>query len=283
MVPLMGSTPVVLWVLIAALLHATWNAFLHRSADRVWLVGMMTIPYLVVSAVGVMVLPLPAPASWPYILASVVLEFGYCLSLIRAYRSGDFGQIYPIARGLSPLLVFLGALVFAHEALKPLGVLGVAFVSFGIVSLAFRRNMRFSGDSVPFALLTGLFIATYTVVDGIGARFAGNGFSYIMWVYLLWNIPQFLVVWHWRGGARGMFIGRAQVGRGLFAGVLALTAYCLIIQAYRYLPIAMVSALRESSSIFAVLIGWMFMREKLTAQRILACVLVTLGAVMLRI
>jgi drug/metabolite transporter (DMT)-like permease len=279
----MGPTPVVLWVLFAALLHATWNALLHRSGDRVWLVGMMSIPYIVVSAVGVVVLPLPAPAAWPYILASVVLEFGYCLSLIRAYRSGDFGQVYPIARGLSPLLVVVGALVFAHEVLKPVGVAGVACVSFGIVSLAFRRNMRFSGDSVPFALLTGLFIATYTVVDGIGARVAGNGFSYIMWVYLLWNIPQFLLVWHWRGGAQGMFIGRTQVWRGLFAGVLALTAYCLIIQAYRYLPIAMVSALRESSSIFAVLIGWLFMREKLTVQRMVACALVTLGAVMLRI
>jgi len=279
----MGPTPVVLLVLLSALLHATWNAFLHLSEDRIWLVGIMTIPYLIVSAIGVCVLPLPAPASWPYILASVVLEFGYCLSLIRAYRSGDFGQIYPIARGLSPLLVFVGALVFAHEALKPLGVAGVAFESFGIVSLAFRRTMRFSGDSVPFALLTGLFIATYTVVDGIGARAAGNGFSYVMWVYLLWNIPQFLFVWHWRGGAKGMFIGRDKVLKGLLAGVLALTAYCIIIQAYRYLPIAMVSALRELSSIFAVLIGWAFMGEKLTAQRVFACVLVTLGAVMLRI
>jgi len=280
---LMGPAPVVLLVLLSALLHATWNAFLHLSEDRIWLVGIMTIPYLIVSAVGVFVLPLPAPASWPYILASVVLEFGYCISLIRAYRSGDFGQIYPIARGLSPLLVFVGALVFAHESLNPLGVAGVAFVSFGIVSLAFRRNMRFSGDSVPFALLTGLFIATYTVVDGLGARAAGNGFSYVMWVYLLWNIPQFLLVWHWRGGAKGMFIGRAKVLKGLLAGVLALTAYCVIIQAYRYLPIAMVSALRELSSIFAVLIGWAFMGEKLTARRIFACALVTLGAVMLRI
>jgi drug/metabolite transporter (DMT)-like permease len=279
----MGSTPVVLWVLFAALLHAMWNALLHRSGDRVWLLGMMAVPYIMVSAIGVVLLPLPAPAAWPYILASVVLEFGYCLSLIRAYRSGDFGQIYPIARGLSPLLVVVGAWVFAHEALKPVGVAGVAVVSLGIVSLAFRRNMRFSGESVPFALLTGLFIATYSVVDGIGVRIAGNGLSYIMWVYLLWNIPQFLLVWHWRGGAHGMFIGRTQVWRGIFAGVLALAAYCLIIQAYRYLPIAMVSALRESSSLFAVLIGWLFMQEKLTAQRIFACALVTLGAVMLRL
>jgi drug/metabolite transporter (DMT)-like permease len=226
---------------------------------------------------------LPAPAAWPYILASVVLEFGYCLALIRAYRSGDFGQIYPIARGLSPMLVFVGALVFAHEALKPLAAMGVALVSIGIVSLALRRNMRFSGESVPFALLTGFFIATYSVVDGIGARVAGNGLSYIMWVYLIWNVPQFLLVWHWRGGAKGLFIGREKVFKGMLSGVIALTAYCLVIEAYRYLPIAMVSALRELSSIFAVLIGWLVMREKLTARRIAACLLVTLGAVLIRI
>ncbi|CAE6720321.1 DMT family transporter [Paraburkholderia aspalathi] len=277
------DTFVVLLVLLSALLHATWNAFLHLSEDRVWLLGMMAIPYVAVSAVGVIVLPLPAPEAWPYIFASVVLEFGYLLALIRAYKSGDFGQIYPIARGLSPMLVFVGALVFAHESLKPLAAIGVALVSLGIVSLAFRRGMRFSGESVPFALLTGFFIATYSVVDGIGARVAGNGLSYIMWVYLIWNVPQFLLAWHWRGGAKGLFIGRIVVLKGIASGVLALTAYCLIIEAYRYLPIAMVSALRELSSIFAVLIGWLFMREKLTTRRILACALVTLGAVLIRI
>jgi drug/metabolite transporter (DMT)-like permease len=277
------ETLVVLLVLLSALLHASWNAFLHLSEDRVWLLGMMAIPYIAVSAVGVSVLPMPAPAAWPYIIASVVLEFGYLLALIRAYKSGDFGQIYPIARGLSPMLVFAGALLFAHEALRPLAALGVALVSLGIVSLAFRRGMRFSGESVPFALLTGLFISAYSVVDGIGARVAGNGLSYIMWVYLIWNIPQFLLAWHWRGGAKGLFIGRAAVFKGIASGVLALSAYCLIIEAYRYLPIAMVSALREMSSIFAVLIGWLFMREKLTPRRIAACALVTLGAVLIRL
>jgi len=277
------ETFVVLLVLLSALLHATWNAFLHLSEDRVWLLGMMAMPYLAVSAIGVLVLPMPAPAAWPYIVASAVLEWGYLLALIRAYRSGDFGQIYPIARGMSPMLVFVGALVFAGETLKPLAALGVALVSTGIVSLAFRRGMQFSGESVPFALLTGLFIAAYSVVDGIGARVAGNGLSYIMWVYLIWNIPQFLLAWHWRGGAKGLFIGRALVVKGIASGVLALGAYCLIIEAYRYLPIATVSALRELSSIFAVLIGCIFMHEKLTTRRIVACALVTLGAILIRL
>ncbi|CAB3791069.1 hypothetical protein LMG28688_03228 [Paraburkholderia caffeinitolerans] len=273
---------VVLLVLISALMHASWNAFLHLSGDRVWLLGMFSVPYVLVSAVGVCVLPLPDPASWPYIVASALLEFAYCFALIRAYRSGDFGQIYPIARGLSPLLVFVGALVFAHEELHALAATGVLLVSLGIMSLAFRRGMRFSGESVPWALTTGFFIATYSIVDGLGARLAGNPLSYIMWVYLLWNVPQFIVVCKLRGGAAQMFVSKGNAVRGMLAGVLALTAYCLVIEAFNYLPIAMVSALREMSSIFAVLIGWLFMREKLTARRLVACVLVTCGAVLIR-
>ncbi|MEM5317928.1 EamA family transporter [Paraburkholderia sp. JHI869] len=274
---------VVLLVLLSALMHASWNAFLHLSGDRLWLLGMFSVPYIVVSAIAVCVLPLPAQASWPYIAASVVLEFVYCFTLIRAYRSGDFGQIYPIARGLSPMLVFGGALVFAHEELHALAATGVVLVSLGIMSLAFRRGMRFSGESVPYALLTGLFIAMYSIVDGLGARLAGNGISYIMWVYLLWNVPQFLVVCKLRGGVAKMFTSTSAVARGMLAGVLALTAYCLVIEAFRYLPIAMVSALRELSSIFAVLIGWLFMNEKLTARRVVACALVTCGAVLIRL
>ncbi|WP_310630891.1 EamA family transporter [Paraburkholderia sp.] len=274
---------VVLLVLLSALMHASWNAFLHLSHDRVWLLGMFSVPYVIVSAIAVCVLPLPDAASWPYIAASAVLELAYCFTLVRAYRSGDFGQIYPIARGLSPLLISAGALVFAHEELHPLAATGVVLVSLGIMSLAFRRGMRFSGESVPYALLTGLFIAVYSIVDGLGARAAGNGLSYIMWVYLLWNVPQFLIVCKMRGGAAQMFTSKAAVARGMLAGVLALVAYCFVIEAFRFLPIAMVSALRELSSIFAVLIGWLFMKEQLTARRMIACALVTCGAVLIRL
>ncbi|WP_321868517.1 EamA family transporter [Paraburkholderia tropica] len=274
---------VVLLVLLSALMHASWNAFLHLSNDRVWLLGMFSVPYVIVSAIGVCVLPLPDAASWPYIAASAVLELAYCFTLVRAYRSGDFGQIYPIARGLSPLLISAGALVFAHEALHAVAATGVVLVSLGIMSLAFRRGMRFSGESVPYALLTGLFIAVYSIVDGLGARAAGNALSYIMWVYLLWNVPQFLIVCKLRGGAAQMFTSKAAVARGMLAGVLALVAYCFVIEAFRFLPIATVSALRELSSIFAVLIGWLFMKEQLTARRMVACALVTCGAVLIRL
>lgn len=277
------QTAVIALVLVSALMHASWNAFLHLSGDRVSLLGAMSIPYLAVGLLGVALLPAPARASWPYIGASSALECAYCLALIRAYRTGEFGQIYPIARGLSPLVVCLLAAVFAGETLHPTAVAGVACVSLGIMSLALKRNLRFSGESVPYALLTGLLIATYSVVDGMGVRAAGNAFSYIVWVYLIWNVPQLILVATLRGGLRGLFASRVEAAKGMLAGALALSAYTLIVFAFRYLPIAMVSALRELSSIFAVLIGWLCLRESLTARRVAACALVTAGAVLIRL
>lgn len=277
------ETVIVLLVLFSALLHATWNAFLHTSGDRIWQLGMMSFPYLAVSAAALVFLPAPAAASWPYIAASAALQLGYCVALAAAYRTGDFGQIYPIARGLSPLLVCVGALAFAGEALRPLALAGVALVSLGIVSLAFNRR-RLAAESVPAALLTGAFISAYTIVDGIGVRVAGNGFSYIAWVYLIFNVPLAAMVWRRYGGARRLFLDEPRRAlHGMAGGAIALVAYGIVIQAFRYLPIAMVSALREMSSIFAVLIGWMFMRERLTARRVLACVMVSAGAILIRV
>jgi drug/metabolite transporter (DMT)-like permease len=274
---------IVLLVLFSALLHATWNAFLHTSADRVWQFGMMSFPYIVCSAVVLVLVPAPAPESWPYIAASAVLQVGYCVALAKAYEAGDFGQIYPIARGLSPLLVFAGAFVFAGEHLRPLALAGVTLVSAGIISLAFRKR-RFAAASVPAALVTGVFISAYTIVDGIGVRVAGNSFAYIAWVYLLFNVPFAVFALYRYGGPRQLFLNDTRRSvQGMAGGAIAMVAYGIVVIAFRYLPIAMVSALRELSSIFAVLIGWMFLRETLTARRVVACALVTAGAVLMRI
>jgi uncharacterized membrane protein len=140
-------------VLCSALLHAIWNAFLHVSEDRLVQLGTMSLPYFVFGVAGAALLPAPAPAAWPYIAGSAVLEVAYCFTLARAYRSGEFGQIYPIARGISPLLVSVLALAILHERPTPFGFAGIALVSFGIMSLALRRGFRFSGEGVPFALL----------------------------------------------------------------------------------------------------------------------------------
>ncbi|KVV19899.1 multidrug DMT transporter permease [Burkholderia ubonensis] len=270
-------------VLCSALLHAVWNAFLHVSEDRLAQLGTMSLPYLAFGIAGAWLLPAPERAAWPYVAASAALEVAYCFTLARAYRSGEFGQIYPIARGLSPLLVSVLAFAALHERPTPFGFAGIVLVSFGIVSLALRRGFRFSGESVPYALLTGVFIAAYSICDGIGARVAGSALGYVAWVYLLWSVPQILLVCAVRGGPRGVFGSRDAVRQGVVAGTISLVAYGIVVLAYRHLPVATVSALRETSSIFAVAIGWFAMRERPGAQRLVACALVVAGAALIRL
>ncbi|WP_175965051.1 DMT family transporter [Burkholderia sp. BCC0322] len=270
-------------VLCSALLHAIWNAFLHVSEDRLVQLGTMSLPYFAFGFAGAALLPAPARAAWPYIAGSAALEVAYCFTLARAYRSGEFGQIYPIARGISPLLVSMLALVFLHEQPTPFGFAGIALVSFGIMSLALRRGFRFSGEGVPFALLTGVFIAAYSICDGIGSRVSGSALGYIAWVYVLWSVPQFVLVCAVRGGPRAVLGSRTALAQGAIAGTLSLAAYGIVILAYRYLPVGTVSALRETSSIFAVAIGWVVMRERPGAQRLAACALVVAGAALIRL
>ncbi|KWE64952.1 multidrug DMT transporter permease [Burkholderia ubonensis] len=270
-------------VLCSALLHAVWNAFLHVSEDRLAQLGTMSLPYLAFGIAGAWLLPAPERAAWPYVAASAALEVAYCFTLARAYRSGEFGQIYPIARGLSPLLVSVLAFAALHERPTPFGFAGIVLVSFGIMSLALRRGFRFSGESVPYALLTGVFIAAYSICDGIGARVAGSALGYVAWVYLLWSVPQILLVCAMRGGPRSVFGSRDAVRQGVVAGTISLVAYGIVVLAYRHLPVATVSALRETSSIFAVAIGWFAMRERPGAQRLVACALVVAGAALIRL
>ncbi|VVD92126.1 multidrug DMT transporter permease [Pandoraea iniqua] len=280
----MTTTPIVLLVLLSALMHATWNAFLHASPDRVWQIGLMAVPQFLAAVVGIVLLPLPPVQVWPLILLSACAQVGYTVALIRAYRVGEFGQIYPIARGISPLLISGAALLLAGEWPSGTAALGITCICAGILTLALRGR-RFSGDSVPAALLTGVFIAAYTVVDGFGVRMSnGNGFGYIAWAYLFASVPLVGGVWKLRGGWRGMFFApRRRVIEALGAGVVAQCAYGMVVFALQFLPMGVVSALRESSAIFAVLLGWLFLREKLNARRLVACSLVVGGAVLIKL
>ncbi|MBN4667545.1 EamA family transporter [Pandoraea nosoerga] len=280
----MTTTPIVLLVLLSALMHATWNAFLHASPDRVWQVGMMAVPQLFAALAGIVLLPLPPVQVWPLVLLSACAQVAYTAALIRAYRVGEFGQIYPIARGISPLLISGAALLLAGEWPTWTATIGIVGICAGILTLALRGR-RLSGDSVPAALLTGVFIAAYTIVDGFGVRLSnGNGFGYIAWAYLFASVPLVGAVWALRGGSRGMFLaGRRRVTQALGAGVVAQCAYGMVVFALQFLPMGVVSALRESSAIFAVLLGWLFLGEKLNARRLAACALVVGGAVLIKL
>ena len=270
---------VIALILLAAVLHALWNAMIRSGADRLWSITYMTISTAAVSAIGLFWLGLPAAASRPYAALSGALHLGYALFLSQAYRVGDLGQTYPIARGSSPLLIALGAAVLAGEHLNGPTLAGIALVSGGIMSLALDGR-RLAVPSIPAALGTGCFIAAYTITDGMGVRVSGNSLSYTALVFLLWGLlvpPVFIVARGWTG-LRGTWQEGAKAAGG---GVISLFAYGVVIWAMQLGAMGTVSALRETSVVFAALLGRCFLQERLTPQRIAACLVIAGGAICL--
>jgi drug/metabolite transporter (DMT)-like permease len=269
-------TPLVLaCVMGAAILHASWNAVLRGGGDRLWSMTLMMVSVTVVTAIGAFFVPWPNAASWPYVIASALIHIGYNLSLVRTYRVGDLGQVYPISRGSSPVLVSLGALVFAHETLSVAAAIGIALVSGGIVSLAFQgRNLR--ADFLPAALTTGVLIGAYTVVDGIGVRLSGDSLAYADSTFLLWSLATPFIYWAMRG--KPPAYTSAQTILALIGGIVSILAYGIVIWAMQHAAMGVVSALRETSVVWAAIIGRIFLKEKLTLRRMASCIAIAAGA-----
>jgi drug/metabolite transporter (DMT)-like permease len=270
-------------VLLAALLHASWNAMLHGNRDRFLSMTWMSIAIAAVATLVVLFTPWPPAAAWPYIVASGLLHNVYNVCLVRSYARGDLAQAYPIARGSSPLLVTLGAALFAHEAIGPEHILGIALISGGIIALALQgRHVALAGALA--ALTTGATIALYTMVDGIGVRLSnGQALAYTAWMFMFyWLMPVLFIA------VRGLATlwtpirtAPIAVASSLAGGLVSIAAYGIVIWAMQSGAMGAVSALRETSVVFAVLIGRVFLREAVSAKRWLACVVVAAGAVCL--
>ena len=218
-------------VLLAAMLHASWNAMLHGNRDRFLSMTWMSIAIAAVATFVVLRNPLPASAAWPYIVASGLVHIVYNVSLVRSYRRNDLALAYPIARGSSPLLVTLGAALFADEAIGPLRALGVAMVSGGIIVIALQGH-RTSRAGALAALTTGAMIALYTVIDGIGVRVSdGQPLSYTAWMFLFyWLMPVLFVAV--RGAAPLWAPIRSEplaVASSLAGGLVSIAAYGIVI------------------------------------------------------
>ncbi|HTH59282.1 MAG TPA: DMT family transporter [Paraburkholderia sp.] len=270
-------------VLFAALLHASWNALLHGNRDRFLSMTWMSIAIATVSAFVVWITPLPARAAWPYIVASGFVHILYNISLVRSYRRNDLALAYPVARGSSPLLVTLGAALFAHEAIGPLHALGIAMISGGIIAIALWGR-QVSRTGLLAALVTGATIASYTVIDGVGVRLSGGeALAYTAWMFLFyWLMPVLFVAV--RGIALLLAPLRAEplsVASSIVGGLGSIAAYGIVIWALQSGAMGTVSALRETSVVFAVLIGRVFLRETVSGARWLACMIVAAGTVCL--
>lgn len=271
------SVSIVMLVLLAALLHAGWNALLRGGADRLWSMTIMCLAVALASGAVALFLTPPARPSWMYAALSAGLHVGYNLFLVRSYRVGDLGQTYPIARGTSPLLITMAASFFAGERVGTGALLGIALVSGGIVSLAFKGR-RLVVPNLPYALGTGCFIAAYSVVDGIGVRLSGAPLAYTAWMCALWGILMPVVFCALRG-VGSLFTMRPGFITALVGGLVSLGAYGLVVYAMSKAPMGAVSALRETSVVFATLIGYFFLGEALTARKLLACSVIAIGTI----
>lgn len=265
-------------VLFAALLHAGWNAIVKRGGDTLLTTILVTGWAAVLSALALPWLPLPAPASWPWLAASVLLQVGYYVLVARAYQTADMSLSYPLMRGCAPLLVALaGGLAFG-EVLPPGGWLGIALVGAGVVGMA-GGGLR--GD-LRLPLLVAVLIATYTVVDARGARLSGNAPSYTLWLFLLSGLPLPL----WALATRRARLCRHlrdNWGRGLMGGVGTSASYGIALWAMTQAPVAVVAALRETSILFALLISALVLKERIGRMRVLAAALIVAGVVLLRL
>ncbi|MDM8354712.1 DMT family transporter [Pandoraea communis] len=267
---------IVLLVLMAALLHASWNALLRGGADRLWSMTIMCVAVAIASATIALFLKPPAEASWGYAVLSAVLHVGYNLFLVRSYRAGELGQTYPIARGSSPVMIVVAASAFAGEKIGIDALLGVVLVSGGIVFLAFNGR-ELAVTSLPYALGTGCFIAAYSVADGIGVRLSGAPLAYTVWMCALWGILM-PVVYIGLRGAGGLLAIRPGFTQAFVGGLVSLLAYGIVIYAMAGAPMGAVSALRETSVLFAALIGYFFLGDALTVRKMLACTVIAIGA-----
>ena len=269
-------------VLLAAVLHAVWNALAHAVEDK--LVGFALIGSAVTACAVVLVLvfPVPARASWPFLAASVVLHIAYQLLLMRCYRLGEFGQVFPVARGTSPWLVAVGAAAFAGEALPAVRLVGLLVVSLGLAALVLAdgRSTRSSRPAVAAAVLTGVVIAAYTTADGIGVRHAGTVGGYTGWLFLLQGpaLPLWAVARR-RGQLWRQL--RPHLRLGLTGGVLSLAAYGLVLWAQTRGSLAAVAALRETSIVVGAGIGALVFHERFGRWRIVATVVVVTGVVLI--
>jgi drug/metabolite transporter (DMT)-like permease len=272
-------------VLFAAACHAGWNAAIKTGLDP-----FATTALIAVGA-GVAALPflpfvgLPVAAAWPWVIASVVLHLGYYIGLTEAYRAGDMGQVYPIARGTAPLLTAAGSALLIGEVLGLIGWLGIVVLAAGVLVLSLRGGREIATldrRAVAFALFTALTICGYSLVDGIGARISGNPHAYSVVLFLLDGLMMAVLALARRGSAMLPAVaGYWKVG--LAGGALSLAAYWIAIWAMTVAPIAMVAALRETSVLFGAAIAVVFLGEPMRSIRIVAAILIVAGLVLIRL
>jgi drug/metabolite transporter (DMT)-like permease len=276
---------VFLAVLFAAFCHAGWNALIKFGLDPLSTTTLIAIGSAVVGLVCLPVAGMPASAAWPWLIASAFIHLFYFAALIESYRTGDLGQVYPIARGSAPLMTAGASVVLVGEQLSLATWSGIVALAAGVLLLSARGGRELAHidrRAVGFALLTALTICAYSVVDGIGARASLNSQSYVLWL-LIGNALLLVPYALWREGRAVVPTIRRFWLRGLAGGALQTLSYGIALWAMTLAPIAIVASLRETSVLFGAAIAVVILKEPLRAVRIAAALLIVGGLVLIRI
>jgi len=278
------SLTVIMLVLAAALLHASWNALAKKSSDPLFGIGSFR---LVCAGCAICFIPfvdLPAKASWWALLVSTLIHSAYYFTAAASLKAADLSQVYPLYRGISPLLVAILSAWFASEWLNPVQWSAVLIITTGLLAIAWHPDIkgRLSRQALSWGLATSVLIACYTVIDGLGVREAGNPLSYIVWLFALEALPigAYLMLKERQGFTNYL---SANITTCIAGGIASAVAYGLVIYAMSLGVIALVSSLRETSVIFAALIGTLFLREPFGRRRVIASAIVVLGVIVIRL
>jgi drug/metabolite transporter (DMT)-like permease len=277
---------VALLVLLAAVLHASWNVLVKVGDDRLLVQATIIGTGSLLCALLLPWSVLPATASWPFIVGSMLIHNVYFFFLLRAYGHGDLSQVYPIARGTSPLVVALLAIPLAGERLALHGLVGVLLVTLGLASLASGGGVPGERRALGYAIGTGLLIASFTLVDGIGVRRAGSPLAFILWMQALEVVPIGIFVALRRRARLATFLaagGRRGLLGGVLGGVMAAMAYGIVLWAYSRASLAPVAALRETSVVMATLFGALSLGEPFGPRRVIASIVVVVGVALLNV
>ena len=275
------SGPVIAAVLVGALLHALWNALVKSSDDKAMDTALIHLLGSMVAIPLVLWLGWPRADAWPFIAVSLLVHVGYYTTLAGAYRHGDLGLTYPLMRGTAPLLVALSATFTLGETLSPLAWAGVLGISAGVLALGLSPQARMAPQAIRFALVNAVIIAIYTVIDALGVRASGDALQYVATLFLLDGWPFALIVFAGRR-ATVLAYARRRWPLALLGAIASMGSYGVALWAMTQAPVASVAALRETSVLFAVVLGVWFLKERLNTRRVVGACAIAAGVMALR-
>ena len=277
------SLMVFIAVIISGFLHAVWNAMVKKEDNKYISLTAVVLGHVPISIVVIFLTPLPSIQSIPYIFISAIFLSGYEWCLLSAYRLEDYTKVYPIARGIAPIFIVILSLILFRVNISKFELMGILVISSGIIALAFQNIKTFKNYSaVVYALGTGLFISCYSVTDGYGGRVSASPLSYTAWLMILNAVifPILLIIMNKPGIVKKVLCEGKKIF--LIGGTLSYMAYGTIVWAFTHASVPLVAALRETSIIFALLIGAFFLKEKFTFLKIVAVLTIFFGVILLR-